>query len=193
VIARLEGHGTHAACANCRGPRIVANLGGEAAKRALREQQRALTTARALSMATVVQALIAATITTVGLLVNPSSVKAWAIWFAIGMVPLLLALRSRSRAAKARAEAEAASERAWQAAAEAVAAKANDGVTAEGLATALGIEPAHAERLLTSLTVHERTRIDVGNDAEVRYSAAPSNEEEVAKGTKRLDGDRGPR
>jgi hypothetical protein len=48
-------------------------------------------------------------------------------------------------------------------------------VTVDGLAQALGVEPAEAERLLTELTVHERTRIDVGDDAEVRYSATPGS------------------
>ena len=37
----------------------------------------------------------------------------------------------------------------------------------------LGIDPAFAEKLLTSLAVHDRTRIDVGDDAEVVYSVAP--------------------
>jgi hypothetical protein len=46
-------------------------------------------------------------------------------------------------------------------------------VTAGDLAKELSIDPARADALLTQLAVHDKTRIDVGDDAEVRYSVAP--------------------
>jgi hypothetical protein len=38
----------------------------------------------------------------------------------------------------------------------------------------LKIDPVKADKQLTHLAVHDRTRIDVGDDAEVRYSVMPS-------------------
>jgi hypothetical protein len=157
----------------CGGPRIISNFGGETATNALREQKKAFSNARAASVATVVQAMFAAVVTLIGLALLPASIAGKVVVFAIAVVPLILALRSRSRATQARENAKNAGDRAWQAAAEDVAASSKEGVTVPALAKALGIEPAHAEKLLTALTVHDRTRIDVGDDAEVRYSVRP--------------------
>jgi hypothetical protein len=157
----------------CGGPRISAAFGGEPAAAALREQKKLLTHARLASVATLVQALFAAMVTLLGLVIAPASVTGKVVVLPLALAALVLALRSRSRARRARTDASRASERAWQAAAEDVAAHARGGVTAAALASTLGLEPEHADRLLTTLAVHDRTRIDVGDDAEVRYSVAP--------------------
>jgi hypothetical protein len=135
-------------------------------------QKKALANARAASVATVLQALFAAVATLVGLALLPATIAGKVLVFAIAVAPLLLALRSRGRATAARATARGAGERAWQAAAEDAASRAERGVTVAGLAKTLEVEPEQAEKLLTSLAVHDRTRIDVGDDAEVRYSVA---------------------
>ena len=171
AMARIEGSGKRAVCAVCGGPRIPSNLGGEAASAALRQQKKALANARLASAATVFQGLAAVLVTLVGLAVAPAALVGKLIVFALAAAPLFLALRSRSRATRARALAEEASDRAWHAAAEDAAARAKQGVTVDALAKMLGVEPAEADRLLTDLTVHDRARIDVGDDAEVRYSA----------------------
>ena len=171
AVARIEGVGLAAVCAVCGGPRVPSNLGGDTTTNALREQKKALSNARTASVATVLQALFAAVATLVGLGLAPATIVGKVIVFAIAAVPLFLAMRSRGRATKAREQAKNASERAWHAAAEDAAARSKRGVTVAGLAKTLGIEPTHADRLLTELTVHDRTRIDVGDDAEVRYSA----------------------
>ncbi len=62
------------------------------------------------------------------------------------------------------------------AAAEDVAKSSKNGVTVTELAKRLKIDPARAEDLLTQLAVHDRTRIDVGDDAQVRYSVAPEGD-----------------
>jgi hypothetical protein len=173
AIARIEGTGLASVCAVCGGPRVPANFGGERAANALREQKKALAQTRLASVATVIQAVFAASATLVGLAVAPASIVGKAIVFAVALVPFLLAMRSRRHATKARENAAKAGERAWQAAAEDVATQAKEGVTVATLAKRLGIEPDRADKLLTALTVDERTRIDVGEDAEVRYSAAP--------------------
>lgn len=173
AIARIEGTGLQSVCAVCGGPRVPANAGGEASAAALKEQKKLLGSARLASVSTVLQAVFAVLATLVGLAIMPASIVGKVIVFAIAAIPLLMAMRSRSRAKKARESAAEASERAWQAAAEDVAARAKKGVSAPALAKMLGIEPAFAEKLLTSLAVHDRTRIDVGDDAEVVYSVAP--------------------
>jgi hypothetical protein len=173
AVARVEGSGVNAVCAVCGGPRIPASFGGETASNALREQKTHTGKARLASVSTVVQALFAAVATMIALAVMPASIMGKVIAIAIALVPILLALRSRSRATTSRGKAKEAGERAWQAAAEDVAAQTRGGITAPALAKSLGIEPAYAAKLLTSLAVHDRTRVDVGDDAEVVYSVAP--------------------
>lgn len=56
------------------------------------------------------------------------------------------------------------------AAAEQVVAGAPHGMTAAELAARLKIDEARGDALLTRLAVNDRTRVDVGDDAEVRYS-----------------------
>jgi hypothetical protein len=175
AVARTEGAGQASVCAVCGAPRIPGNFGGDASVLALREQKKHLGKARLASIATVLQALFAAIATLIGLAILPEAIMGKVIVFAIAVIPIILALRSRSRATAARESAKEASERAWQAAAEDVAAQAKgSGVTASALGKTLGIESAYADKLLTQLTVHDRTRIDVGDDEEgVRYSVAP--------------------
>lgn len=173
ATARVEGTGPSCRCAVCGGPRIPGNLGGEAAAAALKEQRKHWIDARLASTATLIQALFAAIATLIGLLLRPASIAGEAMVFAIAAVPLFFALRSRTRAAAARKRAKEAGERAWQAAAE-DAAKQKGGITASQLAKTLGIDPEHADRLLTSLAVHDRTRVDVDDAAEVRFSVPPS-------------------
>lgn len=195
AAAIVEGTGGAAVCAICRGPRIVGGFGGDVTAHALREQQRALAMARASSIATVFQGLLAAIVTVIGLVAHPATIVGTALVVVFAALPLLLALRSRSRAQAARATAKSASDRAWQAAAEDVAAQTAAGITASGLAAKLEIDEAHADRLLTALTVHDRTRIDVGDDAKVRYSAQelPSSDEEVASDAGAIESGRGNR
>ena len=157
----------------CGGPRIPAGFGGETATNALRQQKKALESARLASVATVLQGIFAAAVTLVALAIMPASLVGKVILFALAVVPLVLAMRSRGRATKARDHAKAAAERAWQAAAEDVATHAKEGITPAALAKTLGIEPEHADKLLTSLAVHDRTRVEIGDDAEVRYSVGP--------------------
>ena len=91
---------------------------------------------------------------------------------AIASVPVVAAVRARGKAGEAAAKASEAMDRAWLAAAEAVTSHAKSGVTVAELASRLKIDPAKAEKLLTELAVHDRTRIDVDDEAEIRYSIA---------------------
>jgi len=92
------------------------------------------------------------------------------IFLVLAIAPTLMALRARSRAAKASGEGNEAVDRAMLAAAEKLASQAKKGVTVAELASLLKVDAVKAEKLLTQLAVHDRTRIDVDDDAEVRYS-----------------------
>jgi type II secretory pathway pseudopilin PulG len=173
---RGEGETRTWVCAVCGGPRVTGNLGGERGKRALREAKArssrdAVERARAfgwsfLAFATLVPSLLLASLV-------PSA--ALAIFAAVSAV---LALRASARSRRARRERDDALERAWLSAAEEVASRSKTGITAEELGERLRIGPHLADRLLTKLTVHERTRIDVSDDAEIRYSVAVTDEGE---------------
>jgi hypothetical protein len=86
---------------------------------------------------------------------------------------MALAVRARAKASQATSDANEALDRAWLAAAADVATQAKKGVTVAELAARLKIDAVKAEKLLTQLAVNDRTRIDVDDDAEVRYSVAP--------------------
>ncbi|WP_146654462.1 hypothetical protein [Labilithrix luteola] len=100
----------------------------------------------------------------------PAALAAKLVLLAVALAPTLLAVRSRANAGKARSVADEAIERAMLAAAEEVVARAPHGMTAAELATRLKIDESRGDALLTRLAVHDRTRVDVGDDAEVRYS-----------------------
>jgi hypothetical protein len=147
--------------------------GGEAAAGPLREargsQRRALR-ARAQFWAFTVMALF---FTMVALAAWPvAALVSHLILLAMAMAPTLLAVRARARARRATEAGNEAYDRAWLAAAEEVTAQAKNGVTVAELASRLKIDAVKAEKLLTELAVHDRTRIDVDDDAEVRYSIA---------------------
>lgn len=173
ATARVEGSGRATVCAVCGGPRIGGNFGGEAAANALRAERKALAVARASSIASLFQGVLAIVTTLIALAIFPSTLAGQGLAFAFAIAPLLLALRSRTRAGRARKEAEQESARAWHAAAEDVVRQHSRGITASALAQILRIDPKKADELLTALAVNDRTRIDVGDDAEIRYSVFP--------------------
>jgi hypothetical protein len=119
--------------------------------------------------------------TLVALAAWPASIALKLFFLALAVTPSALAVRARSRAASATSDAIEALDRAWLAAAEDVAKNAKTGVTVAELASRLKIDPVRAEALLTRLAVHDRTRIDVDDDAEVRYSIGPEAGEHVGK------------
>jgi hypothetical protein len=178
ATARIEpkafGTVTRWVCAMCGGPRIPGGFGGDESKNALREAKTlfgAATRAKARSIAWTILAVLATLV-----VVAASAKEAIAATIALSImaiVPAFLAVRARGQGNKRMENGDAALDRAWLAAAEEIAAKTTDGVTAKELGTALQIDEARADKLLTQLAVHDKTRIDVGEDAEVRYSAAP--------------------
>ena len=185
AIARVEPKGLGAklrwVCGVCGGPRMPGGLGGEAALTPLREAKASETRSKRLRASFWVFALMATFFTLVALAAWPAAF-AWKLFFLIlAVTPTALAVRARSRAGSAMADAKEALDRAWLAAAEEVAKVSKNGVTVAELAKRLKIDPVRAEHLLTQLAVHERTRIDVDDEAEVRYSIGPEEGEGVGK------------
>lgn len=142
---------------------------------ALREEKAARGVALRAKAATVAFAIAAGFFGLVTLAAWPHALLFKAVLLAFTIVPTLMALKSSSTAGKASTRANEADEKAWMAAAM-QAARGGAGITAEELAKQLSVTPARAEHLLTQLAVHDRTRIDVGDDAQVRYSVAPEGD-----------------
>ena len=158
----------------CGGPRVPGGFGGDESKNALREAKTLFggaTRAKARSIAWSILAVLAA------LVVMAASAKevflATLALSLMAIVPAILGLRANGQAKKRKENGDAALDRAWLAAAEEIAAKHRNGVTAKELGKTLQIDEARADKLLTQLAVHDKTRIDVGEDAEVRYSVGP--------------------
>lgn len=188
TLARTEkrADGTFA-CAVCGGPRIPGDIGGDDANNLLREAKTALggaTRAKARSVAWTILAVIA---TLVVLAATKAALTTSLVLLALAIVPALFAVRARSQASKRKESADSAIEKAWLAAAHEIAAKKRSGITAEELGKALSIDAARADKLLTELAVHDKTRIDVGDDAEVRYSVAPDVLAETSEESEELE------
>ena len=174
AIARVEPQGSGAnvrwVCGVCGGPRMPHGLGGEAATSPLREARASEVRSKKARASVWAFALMATFFTLIALAAWPAAL-AWKLFFlAFAVTPAVLAMRARTRSLTAKADAAEALDRAWLAAAEDVARSAKSGVTVAELASRLKIDAAHAEALLTQLAVHDRTRIDVDDDAEIRYS-----------------------
>lgn len=159
---------------------MPSGAGGEASASPLREAKASFglaTRARAVSWVFGIIATFMTLVTLAGF--SHVGIVAKIIFLALAIAPTLMAVRARSKAARATASGAEAVDRAMLAAAEKLAAQAKKGVTVAELATLLKIDAVKAEHLLTQLAVHDRTRIDVDDDAEVRYSVTP----ELGSGT----------
>jgi hypothetical protein len=174
----------------CGGPRIPGGFGGDESKNALREAKTLIggaTRAKARSLAWSILAVLAALV-----VVAASAKEAFAATVALSLmaiIPAILGLRANGQSKKRKENADAALDRAWLSAAEEIAAKHEKGVTAKELGKALQIDEPRADKLLTQLAVHDKTRIDVGEDAEVRYSVGPEVLARVAVDDRSIDED----
>src|SRR5262249_6899212 len=83
----------------------------------------------------------------------------------LGFVAALLAKRARTHAR----EIPAMLDEAWLSVASGIAQRSEGSVTPEQLATALGVDAAHAEALLALLDANDVVRAVVGDDGQLRY------------------------
>jgi len=187
---KVEGTTTRWVCAMCGGPRIPGGWGGEDVVAPLKE-------AKALQKGATRSRIATITLGFVTTFFALLSLASWSMGprvvlgaMAVGF--LALAVRAWARGRGRKKSAAEAMERAHLAAAHNVAAKSKDGVTPAELGRALKIDPTQAEKLLTELAVHDRTRIDVGEDAEVRYSVGPRELSKQRVGTDGHEGGLGP-
>lgn len=166
AIARSEPHDElRLVCAVCGGPRVEV-VGLDAAAR--RDAERALVRAWALGRMSPWPWIAAL------LLVVPLSLTvAWALGSAAGAasaVALVITAiaAGTARARRARARRSDAIEEAWTRITAALLER-DGAMTARGLAARLDVDDARADRLLSSLAVHDRVRVDVADDAELVY------------------------
>lgn len=163
-------------CASCGGPRMPAGLGNEGSAKELAcakaaDGRAARRTAGALGLSGL--ALVSLLLMlTIGWIAPEGALIAKIFAVIVTGVLALVATRGFVRAGRARREADAAIERAWLSAAEEVARRSRT-LTAEDLSARLGVEVPRAEHLLSQLSVHGRTRVDIGEDARIHYSAPP--------------------
>ena len=156
---------------------MPSGLGGEAAATPLREAKASLARARRYRLSYRLYAM-AATLSALALFAAVLSSSALMAMF-VGLATTLhtaLALVQRTRTGRATADANEALDRAWLIAAEDATSHTKKGITVAELASRLKIDAVKAEKLLTQLAGHDRTRIDVDDDAEVRYSIAPETD-----------------
>lgn len=177
AIARVEPKGSGATlrwiCGVCGGPRMPNGLGGAKAQDPLREAKASQSLALRARAAFWFFTMSTLFFTLVAVAAWPAALAVKVLLLGLAMAPAALAVQARARASRAATDAETALDTAWLAAAEDVASHAKNGVTVAELASRLKIDAVKAEHLLTQLAVHDRTRIDVDDDAEVRYSVAP--------------------
>jgi hypothetical protein len=94
-----------------------------------------------------------------------------AILAALGVVLFVMAMGMRKRARTSDDTATRELDAAWESVAGEVLRARDHDVTAKDLAKTMQTTETHAETLLSALSAHDRARVDVGDDAELRYSA----------------------
>jgi len=158
----------------CGGPRVPADVAGlarsdaELASLVRAKRLRAMAfgwTAAALMLA--LSAMMALGLA--GLLALVARLPAL-LMGALGAGAAALALGMRGRAKKRDAEAQGALELAWESVADEVLRARGRDVTAKELAALMRTDEARAERMLASLAAKDRARVEIDEDAELRYA-----------------------
>jgi hypothetical protein len=167
-------------CAVCGGPLVPSD---GSFPRANGELASLVGSARARAMA-VGWAAAAAVLAAVGLLTLPLALLLWSASHVAGLILTVVAgaavalaaasaLRSRARGAEARAKLD----EAWRTVAdELLHARGAANLTAPELARALQTDEAHAEALLSGLSVEGHARVAVDDDAQLSYRFAAEAE-----------------
>jgi hypothetical protein len=165
------------ACETCGGPRVP----GSSAKdpdleRAWREGRRA----RTLRLVAWPAFAVAAVLALAALLTMAMAGAAWGIaGLVMASVPATLGLALRGGAHKSATAVEPALQAAWGRAVMARL-RAHEGAVTHGeLAAELGLPSAEAEAVLARLAAHDRVRVDVGDDAHLRYAIGAGGSDEL--------------
>ncbi len=112
-------------------------------------------------------------------LLGPASYVAGGVLVAIGVVLAVLASKASRSASTARKRMRSELDRGWEAAMEGMLAQSAGTMTAREIARALRISEADVEATLTTLSVHERIRVAVQDNADLAYSHAEAEQAAV--------------
>ncbi len=158
-------------CGACGGARVL-GLGGRPDPRtvtALVSARQARASAFGWRAGAVVLGLAAGMAATLAALVGLASHVAALVVAGIAALLALVAFGARGRGSRAARESKSLLDDAYVAAAETIARERDSALTAGALAQAMQIDRAAAEAILTRLSVAGRARVDVGDDADLRY------------------------
>ena len=180
-VTVVEPHGAlRWVCGACGGPQVPADMPSLARSYAelpwLVRARRARAMALGWRAAGVMLALTAVLGLSVGALLFLVALVAHVAGIVVGgfgLVALGLGLAAFARARARDAEVRAELDEAWRrVAAEVVTAGAGAVITASELARIMRTDEGHAEKLLSALSVDNRVRVELGDDAELRYASA---------------------
>ena len=172
-------------CGVCGGPRVPQGVAlGEEGMLALRGAHAAKGSAQVLRFVSWTLGLAAAATFAVAALAAFASPIAGGVVVAVAVALAVASARASRSASSARKRVVAGVEHAWENAIAEYVQHAPTSVTAAQVASALNMSDAQAEASLTTLAVHDRTRVDVGDDAQVRYGATTAQEipQEISEG-----------
>lgn len=174
-------------CGACGGPQVPADMPGLVRSNAelawLVRARRARAMAFGWRAAGVMLALTAVLGLGVGALVFLVAHLAGIVVGGFGLLSLALGLAAFARARARDGEVRAELDEAWQrVAGEVIAAGRGAEITAVELARLMHTDEPYAEKLLSALSASDRVRVELGDDAELRY-AAPLAEDSVTDET----------
>jgi len=163
-------------CAACGGPVVPADVPGltrsNAELASLVRAKRARAAAFGWTAATILLAVTTLMTFGLGALLFLVAKLPAIILTVFGIVQALLAMGTRARWRANDQEAQRDLDAAWESVADEVV-NAGGAVTAKALAAKMRTTEEHAETLLTALSVKDRVRVEVTDDAELHYSRPP--------------------
>jgi hypothetical protein len=167
-------------CGACGGPRVPADVPGhrgtDATVRVLASARRKQAAAFGMRAATILFALVAVLGVGLGAILWIPAHAAALVVGGFGTAALMLAFFLSKRAAANDRGALAEVDRAWTMVADEIMRAVKRDVTPRELSEWMRTDEAHAEKMLTELSATDRVRLDVGDDAELRFSPNAPND-----------------
>ena len=175
-LTRLEEHAFYRwVCGACGGPRVPASDGRVVSERATSELVRANSARKqafVARLAAIGLALTGTLTAALGLLLTLASTVVGLMILATAAALLVASVMIGARSRRQSEQARRLTFEAWESIAEKVVELHGGTLTGPELAKKLHTTEADVERMMSFLSVDDRVRIDVGPDAEVRYTTA---------------------
>ncbi len=178
-------------CGVCGGPRVPAKVKiGEDGNAALRDAAKSRRSASGWRVASWALGFGAAMALVAAIVVGFGSVLVGGGLVLAGVLMAIVSATFSRSARSARLRARADVDRAWEHAIGALLEAGTTNATAKSIAKTLGVTEAEVEVALSTLSAQGRTRVDIGNDADLVYRAenpdvAPIEEEPEEKSAKK--------